>query len=185
MADTITITINVPATVTRKIAGHTFTLDFAKAPAETLAWQFLYGTRGLNDAANASKKNVADGGGEWTPADSEAFVNAWLDGTVAERARRASGGSTLDPVTVEARKLAARDVVARLGVKTWKEAATTEKGAKYFKLTDKGNVMALADGLDDYIARHDAKAKDADKLVTRAAAIVNASAADEEVEVDL
>lgn len=185
MTDTITISFDVPATVTRKIAGHTFELRFADAPKETLAWQFLYGTRGLNDAANASKKNVTDGGGDWLAKDSQAFVDAWYDGSVAERARRASGGSTLDPVTVEARKLAAREIVARLGVKTWKDAAGEAKGAKYFKLTEKGNVMPIAEGLDDYIARHDAKAKEADKLMTRAAAIVAASAADEEVEVDL
>ena len=181
---TITITLEVPATVTRKIAGHEVTLDFAKAPTESLVWQFLYGTRGINDYANSQKKQVTDGGGEWHKRDSDAWVEAFHTGKIAERAQRTSGASVMDPVAEAARQLACADICAKLGGLTWKAAAEHAVGAKYFSMTAKGNVTRNTVAVDDYIARHDEKAAEPVRYATRAAAIVAAKSVDA-VDVDL
>jgi len=182
-----TITFKCPAQITRKIAGHEFTLDFTKVPEETLRWQFLYGTRGLNDYANSAKKVVVDGGGTWTVGDAQGWVDAWLSGKIAEKVQRSSGGSVMDPVAEAARQLACADICARLGGDsplTWKAAADHATGKKYFTISDKGNVSRNTAAVDEYIERHDAKAPDAVKYATRAKAIVDAKSVDA-VEVDL
>lgn len=186
--DTITLNITVPRVVTRKVAGHSFDFDFGKAKPEVLAWQLLYGFRGVNDAANGQKSVVTEKGehpDKWTLADSRAYVDSWFDGSIAEKASRGAGASVLDPVAEAARQLACADIIARLGVRTWKEAAQSAKGAKYFKLSDKGNVARVTEAVDDYIKRADeAQADEAKRYTTRAKVIVEAKSGDA-VEVDL
>jgi hypothetical protein len=142
--------------------------------------------------AGAAKHVATEKGAKpeaWSHADSLAFFEMWRDGSIAKRARVGASPSVLDPVEEEARRLACTAILKRLGVKTWKQAVDTAAGAKYFKMSDKGNVSRRDDAIDDYIARHDEKAKDGTHFLLRAQAIVNARDADEgedqEQEVDL
>lgn len=137
---TITVTLEIPATVTKEVAGHTFEIDMAKVPAVSLAWALRYGLRGLNDVANSAKFIACGGKGapnkdKWTLADSRSYVDSFLDGSIAERSRRSAGTSVVDPVAVEARKLALDDILAKIGAKNWAEAAKNEIGARFISAT--------------------------------------------------
>ena len=149
-----TITFDVPDSIKAKIAGHEFTIDTTKIAPACLPLCFVYGVRRkLNDPAGSAHKAVRDEGGTWLASDSEAFITALYDGSLAEKAQRASGESTLDPIMVEARRLAIAEIVTRLGVKGWKECAAHEKGSKYIKVTEKGNLSVVTSAVDAYIER--------------------------------
>lgn len=157
---TLTVTLEIPATIAKQIGGHDFTLDMSKVAPASLTWLLVYGTRGLNDKANSAKKLVVDGGGSWLLADSRAFVDALYDGSIAERAAR-SGTSTVDPIGTEARKLALNDILAKIGAKNWAEAAKHEIGKKFVQVREAktGNTYMATDdkALDEFIAKNPAR----------------------------
>lgn len=153
--DETVITIRVPATITRKLAGHTFTFPVKDIPQESLGAIFAYGFRLPADAANTAAKSWRDANGHekgvtWDRNQSEAFFAAVMDGTIAERAARAAGTST-DPVRTLARRMAMTDVMNRLNM-TWKEAAADPRGKAYVITTDK-TIRPNPETLDAYIVR--------------------------------
>ena len=179
---TTTVTFDFPAVITRTVAGHTFEIDVAAMPAASAAYIFNAGFRALNDAANSAAKQLRDEKGKktnaeagWMLSDSRAYVDALMDGSIAEKARRA-GTSALDPVTEEALRLAAADILSRLGVKSWNDAAASAVGAKYFTLrtpeSGKAYVQRNVDAFLDYIKRHDEKTKPGKGYMERAEVIV-------------
>jgi hypothetical protein len=192
-----TFTIELPDTITRTIAGHPFEIDLSKVPAESVAYLARYGFRALTDASNSAAKVLRDSKGVktneeagWLRKDSLAFVDALYDGSIAEKARRAAGTSTLDPIAEEVLKLVAADIIKRLGVKNWSEASDHAVGKKYFetKTPDSGKayVARNVDALLDYAKRHDANAKPGNGYTDRATVIVNArGTVDPEAEVEL
>lgn len=156
--ETFTITIELPKTAKKVFAGEIFELDLANAPVASLQWAALYGLRGLTDAINSAKFARKQGGDDtWLRKDSLAFVDAFMDGSIAERARRTGGTSTVDPVVLEARKLATEDIIRRLGATTWKTAFGAKGGEKYFTQTAKGNITRNDVEVDAFINRADAK----------------------------
>jgi hypothetical protein len=192
-----TFTIELPDTITRTIAGHSFDIDLSKVPAESIAYLARYGFRALTDASNSAAKVLRDSKGVqtnveagWLRKDSLAFVDALYDGSIAEKARRAAGSSVLDPIAEEVLKLVAADILKRLDVKSWQAAAEHAVGQKYFtmKTPDSGKAYPQrnVDALLDYAKRHDSNAKPGNGYTDRATVIVNArGTVDPEAEVEL
>lgn len=192
----ITVSVTLPATITRKIAGYTYTFSLADIPNASLAALLTYGFRLPADSANSvakalrdSKKVKTNEEAGWLKTDSDTFFDAVMDGSIAEKARRAAGGSVLDPVTEEAVRLACSHILDRLGVKNWGDAAVHPVGKKYFTLrtpeSGKPYPTRNMEAILDYIKRHDDKAKPENGFVSRAEVIVSARGAADSDEVDL
>lgn len=125
----VSITITLPATITRKFAGYTFDIETAKLPPAVVAHFFRYGLRDINDYANkVNSDRKAGGASSLGRADVAKLVDSLYDGTWTSKS-----GTTGDPVVTEMRKLALEHVSAALGLKKWEEIAAHPKGGKYIE----------------------------------------------------
>lgn len=126
-----TITIELPATITRKFAGYAFDLETAKLSPEIVAHFFRYGLRDINDYANSVNKARKDGGASSLGREDVAkLLDSVYDGSWATKASAGGGG---DPVVTEMRKLALEAVSTALGLKKWEDIANHPKGGKYIE----------------------------------------------------
>lgn len=164
----ITIT-NLPKTFTA--CGQEVAFDAGTFPQEALDRIFAYGLgRVFQDRVNsAAFAHAKATGAKWTDSKKrdalEAVIAKWQAGDFGST----RGESVVDPVTLEAVRLAEAEVQRATGTKTRKEMAADERAAKYVTISDKGAVNPNYPALREFIERNPKLG-----LMKRAQAIVDA-----------